>query len=68
MNMILTKCSFQNGFPSFLSTICCWYMLGLPHRGNTNMYPQHMFNGLEILHYKLFFNYLYCFSEISMVN
>ena len=46
------------------SVSCCWYMLELPHRGNPNMYQQHIFDGLEILHYKLFFhkllNYL-CF-------
>ena len=27
---------------SFIEKTCCWYTLELPHRGNVNVYLQHM--------------------------
>ena len=37
MDMILGLYSFL-----IFSNICCWYTLELPHRGNSNVYLQHM--------------------------
>ena len=34
MAMILDKQRFQNGFPYFVSIICCWYTLEWPYRDN----------------------------------
>ena len=41
MDRILGKCKFPNSFLIF-SNICCRYTLALPHRGNANVYVQHM--------------------------
>ena len=43
MDMILGKCKLQNSFLIY-SSICCWYTLELPHRGNSNVYLKHVFS------------------------
>ena len=40
MDMILSV-YFKKGF-LYSSNICCWYILKLPHRGNSNVHLQHM--------------------------
>ena len=43
MDMILEKnVYFQIVFFLIFSNICCRYTLELPHRGNSNVYLQHM--------------------------
>ena len=42
MDMILgINVNFKIVFLIF-SNICCWYILELPHRGNANVFLQHM--------------------------
>ena len=43
MDMILVIVYFKIGFLNF-SSLCCWYTLELPHRGNSNVHMQHMSN------------------------
>ena len=38
---LLFSVYFKIGFLNF-NSICCWYTLELPHRGDSNVHLQHM--------------------------
>ena len=66
---------FKIGFLFNVSSICCWYTLELPHRGNSNVHLQHYVHSInESFHHKRFFVVFFtnfsttflCFSVMSM--
>ena len=51
------KCKLKTSFLIF-SNIYCWYILELPHRGNSNVYLQ----------YNYVFPILKCFNLLSLIH